>query len=582
MNTLLDGLRYFVAAALLFSAAQRPSLAGSATWATNPASGDWNTATNWMPQTVPNSTTDVATFGRSSLTNLSIADTTINLDRLIFNSGAPLYTLTSNIAGFFLNGAGIVNNSGSVQSFAFPEDGNFGGGIFFFNSSTAGMMTSISSVGGNFAFFNTSSAGSATFDIADGVLQADMNFNDNSTAGEATINASAGSVIEFLDSSTGGSATLNLSTGAFVLFEGSNNAEHMVGNCIGGDEVFNSEIEFEGFSSAGEGTFTTIGGSTSGEQGGFILFDNRATADNATLVINGGMGAGLSGTYLVFIDLTNAAGANITANGGVEGSAGGLISFEDQSKGGTCQITLSGNAELDISAHGNPGLTIGSLSGAGSVLLGTNTLTIGSTNQSTTFTGVVQGSGGVTKSGTGTLTLSGANLYTGTTTVSAGTLVVSNKKGSGTGTGAVAVSGGTLGGKGIIAGAVTVNPASFLAPATGTKTQATLTLQSPLTFNSSATYTYTFKAKGNKAKTDKVIANGVTINSGASFNLSGTAQGTLTQGLTLTVISNTSAAPISGAFGNLLDGAILTVGSNHLQASYSGGDGNDLTLTVVP
>nr|MBA3961148.1 hypothetical protein [Chthoniobacterales bacterium] len=97
-----------------------------------------------------------------------------------------------------------------------------------------------------------------------------------------------------------------------------------------------------------------------------------------------------------------------------------------------------------------------------------------------------------------------------------------------------------------------------------------------------STYTCTFKAKGNKARTDKVIANGVTIDSGASFNFSGQVQGQLRQGLVLTVISNTSATPIAGTFSNLPDGATLTISGNNFQASYEGGDGNDLTLTVVP
>ncbi|HEY3601845.1 MAG TPA: hypothetical protein VGK72_07795, partial [Chthoniobacterales bacterium] len=66
------------------------------------------------------------------------------------------------------------------------------------------------------------------------------------------------------------------------------------------------------------------------------------------------------------------------------------------------------------------------------------------------------------------------------------------------------------------------------------------------------------------------------------LNLSGQTQGTLRQGLTLTLISNTSANPISGTFSNLPDGAIVTVNGNNLQASYEGGDGNDLTLTVIP
>ena len=54
MKLLISRLEFLVAAALLFVAAQRPSLAGSATWATNPTSGEWNTAANWVPNTVPN------------------------------------------------------------------------------------------------------------------------------------------------------------------------------------------------------------------------------------------------------------------------------------------------------------------------------------------------------------------------------------------------------------------------------------------------------------------------------------------------------------------------------------------------
>ncbi|MGH9809589.1 MAG: autotransporter-associated beta strand repeat-containing protein, partial [Terriglobia bacterium] len=216
-------------------------------------------------------------------------------------------------------------------------------------------------------------------------------------------------------------------------------------------------------------------------------------------------------------------------------------------------------------------------------------LIVGTNKLSTIFSGVLHpggsdgssGTGALTKTNSGALTLTGANLYTAGTTVSASMLVISNNIGSGTGTSAVSVNAATLGGKGIISGAVTMNSGAFLAPEHGTKTQSTLAIQSALTFNAGSTYTYTFKAKKKQAKTDKVIANGVTIASGASFNLSGTTKGTLTSGLILTVISNTSANPISGTFSNLADGAIVSVNGNNLQASYEGGDGNDLTLTVL-
>jgi len=71
-----------------------------------------------------------------------------------------------------------------------------------------------------------------------------------------------------------------------------------------------------------------------------------------------------------------------------------------------------------------------------------------------TISSVVGGST-LTKAGAGTLLLSNANTYSGGTFVAAGTLLVTNTTGSGTGSGAVAVdSGATLGGTGTIAGNV--------------------------------------------------------------------------------------------------------------------------------
>jgi autotransporter-associated beta strand protein len=86
-------------------------------------------------------------------------------------------------------------------------------------------------------------------------------------------------------------------------------------------------------------------------------------------------------------------------------------------------------AVLDLNGFSN---TIGSLSGTGIV---TNNgtapaiLTAGNDNTSTTFSGTIQGGTsvlGLTKIGTGTLTLTGANSYSGGTTISGGTLQLGN------------------------------------------------------------------------------------------------------------------------------------------------------------
>jgi len=85
-----------------------------------------------------------------------------------------------------------------------------------------------------------------------------------------------------------------------------------------------------------------------------------------------------------------------------------------------------------------------------------------------------------------------------------------------------------------------------------------------------------------KAKADKVIASGVTIEAGAQFDFNAVGNKKLTIGKVFTAISDTAATPISGTFANLVDGSTVTVGVNKLQVTYTGGDGNDLTLTVVP
>src|SRR5207244_3278901 len=110
--------------------------AGSATWDQNPTSGDWNTAANWTPATVPNGTSYVATFGPSNVTDVINRDVIINLDSLVFSPGAPEYTINA-LDNIELYGTGIANNSGTVQSFSLFA-------FFFYNSSTAGNMTTFS------------------------------------------------------------------------------------------------------------------------------------------------------------------------------------------------------------------------------------------------------------------------------------------------------------------------------------------------------------------------------------------------------------------------------------------------------
>ena len=73
-----------------------------------------------------------------------------------------------------------------------------------------------------------------------------------------------------------------------------------------------------------------------------------------------------------------------------------------------------------------------------------SSLTFGNDNTGTIFSGVIAGGTNVTKQGSGSMTLSGINSYTGGTTVAAGTLQVSGAGTLGAASGATSVSGGIL------------------------------------------------------------------------------------------------------------------------------------------
>jgi autotransporter-associated beta strand protein len=116
------------------------------------------------------------------------------------------------------------------------------------------------------------------------------------------------------------------------------------------------------------------------------------------------------------------------------------------------QTTVSSRMQLDGGSLnlGSYSLSVGSMSGAAPISLSGQTLTAGSDDTSSTYSGALSGHGGLTKIGAGTLNLSGNSSYDGTTRVSAGTLKVAGSIASS----AVVVNGGTLQGTGQV-GAIT-------------------------------------------------------------------------------------------------------------------------------
>jgi len=551
-------------------------VAGSATWKPNPTSGDWNSAANWRPRTIPNGTGDVATFGTSDTTDISLPTSQIEVDGVVFNPDASAFTISGTSAidqsVLTFSGAGITNNSGVTQTFV--SNSTWIEGMVFHNQATAGAQTtlsikdsSVSAIG----FHDQASAGSATIlipgngDFGDG--NPEVLFYDSATADHSTMIAAGGSgdhgegaAIIFFDSSTAANAAITV-TGA------TNPTAYGGGILI-----------FEGSSTAGASIITNEGTSIVASSGG-TRFAEDATAENATITAEGASGPDGFAADVVFEGNSDAENATLIANGGTNGGDGGTIQFWDTSDGGTARIELFGNGALDLSNVADTYLDLGSIEGNGMISLGDrHNISIGTNNLSTTFSGVIEGDSSLGKVGSGTLTLSGANTHTQGTYVSSGFLKVTNRTGSATGTGQVNVyDGGTLGGSGIVGSNLLVHAGGTLAPGTGTTT---LTVKKLLDFDGNSNYVW--RVKTASAKADKVIGGKVQIIGGALFTGIAIGNALLSPGAAFTAIENTSPGPISGTFDNLPDGGTIKIGNNTFQANYEGGDGNDLTLTVVP
>jgi fibronectin-binding autotransporter adhesin len=193
-----------------------------------------------------------------------------------------------------------------------------------------------------------------------------------------------------------------------------------------------------------------------------------STNGTGAVTLSGPISSGAAATGLITDDTFGSAVSVTLANLGTPSSYTGNTVFTTK---GTLILGAS-NQIPDGAGKGNLVLggkfqlagfseTINGLSGAGEVdgLNGTSSLTVGgndATGAANTFTGAVKNTAGtlaLTKTGSGTLTLSGALTYTGPTTVNQGNLAINSSL---TGSVVTVNSGGTLNGIGTV-GAATLN-----------------------------------------------------------------------------------------------------------------------------
>ena len=399
-----------MAALLALTATYRQAQAGQV-WDGDGADGLWSNSLNWDGNTLPSFGVPLQFDGALQLT--AINDLTATVSGVTFNSGADAFTLTGSGVGaaITLNG-GILNSSSNLQTVAFGTITL--GSAQTFRAEAALTVSSAIQLGANTLTVDTVGAGSIELNGEISGTGGLMKTGD----GVLTLNGS------------------NTQSGPTLILGG------VVAIGLGDSLSPNSDVTIQGGILDLVGNSPTIGslkdgGSSNGRLSNstasavvFTLGNNNGTGSFSGLIEDGGTGG--VGLVKVGSGSQTLSGANTytgptTVNGGALIAGVASVPGFSGAFGVDSAVTLGNvaGAKMDITGFDT---RIGSLTGGGllggNIILGAATLTVGGdgTSPGAPFGGVLTGTGGLLKIGSGTLGLSGANLYSGVTTIDEGTL----------------------------------------------------------------------------------------------------------------------------------------------------------------
>jgi autotransporter-associated beta strand protein len=344
------------------------------------------TGSNTINNTTINSGT-IAGIGSSIQGNIS------NNSSINFNQPSDTSTSPANIIG-----TGVVTISGDLANVSLSGSNTYSG------------VTTVNS-GSTVSLIGTSSGSSNSSYSLSGNLLAAANNSLGSIVGSGAITINGGVALSVGLDGTSTTFTGNISspTNGDLIKAGAG-ALTLTGTNSYRNTTVSSGVLAVRASSLPANTITLSGGTLNFNQNDTGTFSGNITGSSGSVSIGG------SSTNITFSTGTN--------NYSVPTNIGGGTSL-------TLASTGSGSNASAYSVSGNLGVgannSIGSIAGSGTVSINNNsTLSVGSDNTSTTFNGSITGLlGGLTKVGSGTLTLTGNNSFTGATTISAGVLQLS-------------------------------------------------------------------------------------------------------------------------------------------------------------
>ncbi len=362
--------------------------------------------------------------------NTYAGDTVVNAGRLRVGNNSALGTGSLTLA------AGTALSASSSSSVSLANNLALGGDVTLGNGAQNGALTlsGTTDLGGGAVTLTTPSDVTLGGVVSNGGITKAGNgvltlSGANTYTGDTLIRAGQVRVAGTSALGTSGTVTLNDAS------TGSANVALLVDASVVNGAISRNIVV------ANQGSGTVTLGAHSLRSGGTVTFSGSLDLGR-DVTLTGGTVAG---------DRTDFSGA-ITGSGGVTIAGTNRVIFGSSAKTYAGTTTVASGAILQLSdgsataasllpdapalvvngtlnlAKGGNSETVGALSGSGSIqaISGADTL-VASSAANSAFSGVIGGGAGTlafTKSGAGTLTLTGANTYTAATTITAGTLQI--------------------------------------------------------------------------------------------------------------------------------------------------------------
>ena len=371
--------------------------------------------------------TGTGVFGNSTSGTINLGSTTLTGAASILTNGA--YTIGRSITEVgTLPGTQSTNSALIIGGIQTSGTSTYSGGINIKNATT------LTSAAGGEVDFTGIIANGAGFVVG---------------TNNANVMIAGGGLVKLAGANTFGSATAHQYS---VTIQGGSTLN--IANAGAALGAAGNDLNFNNGTLQFGAVFDPSASRTMNFQSGGATFDtNGNTVTFANAVGNSGTGGltlndsnGTPGT-LILSAVNTYAGGTIVTKGTLKTSGSGTLGATSGA------LTVNTNGTLDLNGTSQ---SVGNLSGTGGKVVnnsgsGTNTLTIGTGNGTGgSYAGVIAdnttgaGSVAVTKTGSGNITLTGVNTYTGATTINGGTLTVGGASGA-LGATAIATSGaGTL------------------------------------------------------------------------------------------------------------------------------------------